>query len=291
MIACCEGDWKLTRAPIRVLGDDISGPHSTAIIIGKIAVVGCAHSLLLVEDTAFRTTKTTKYKKYLEEYWIQTDVTRNSKGEVTADNRIPIRLYKFNPDNDWALFVRDDDKSFEESEIATIDRSPLTALDAPLVFRDAAVLHCPVSLFAGIEKANEFKVGCNLSAVHIQNESSHHIKYEGQNLVRGSSGGGVFIKPNNSVLGIHMECINEVDFDADDSVKSITAKTDKRVSSEDNPYAPIDKDSNEQPPKRLKSESETVASLAGGNNGFGSALIICKYARLLHYIDTLNQSK
>jgi hypothetical protein len=45
------------------------------------------------------------------------------------------------------------------------------------------------------------------------------------------------------------------------------------------------------PTKKLKVEvdSETIASVGGGNNGIGSALIICKFSRLLHYIDELEK--
>jgi hypothetical protein len=39
----------------------------------------------------------------------------------------------------------------------------------------------------------------------------------------------------------------------------------------------------ERPIKKQKSESETIASMAGGNNGLGSAIIICKFNRLMHY--------
>jgi hypothetical protein len=275
------GDWIVNTSPVRVLGDDISGPHSTAIIVGSRTVVACAHSLDLLIDDSHRNTKSNTHYKYLEDYWIQPQFTRNIRGEVTDDNRIPIKLFKFNVDNDWALFVRADGALFAESEIATIDNSPLDNPRRVLAHKMAIVLHCPVSLKSGITKAEEFSVGCQTASVHIQVQSTHHVKYEGRDLCRGSSGGGVYVFPSTSVLGIHSEAINEADYDAEDAVKTI-AHSDKRVRSEEEPYKPFD--SSNPPKKKLKNDSETIASVAGGNNGLGSALIICKFSRLMHYI-------
>jgi hypothetical protein len=41
--------------------------------------------------------------------------------------------------------------------------------------------------------------------------------------------------------------------------------------------------------KKMKGDSETIASIAGGTNGLGSSLIICKFSRLMHYIDDLKE--
>jgi hypothetical protein len=46
-------------------------------------------------------------------------------------------------------------------------------------------------------------------------------------------------------------------------------------------------DTSVPPKKKLKSDSETIASVTGGNNGLGSALVICKFSRLMHYIHEL----
>jgi len=279
-----SGDWNVNASPIRVLGDNISGPHSTAIIVGSKTIVACAHSLDLLIDDSHRNTKSNTHYKYLEDYWIQPQFTRNIRGEVTDDNRIPIKLFKFNVDSDWALFVRADDALFEASEIATIDTSPLDHPHRILPFEKTAVLHCPVSLKSGITRAEEFTVGCQTAFVHLQAQSTHHVKYEGRDLCRGSSGGGVYVFPSTSVLGIHLEAINEADYDAEDAAKTI-AHSDKRVGSEDEPYKRFD--SSDPPKKKLKNDSETIASVAGGNNGLGSALIICKFSRLMHYIRAL----
>ena len=70
----------------------------------------------------------------------------------------------------------------------------------------------------------------------IQNESTHHVKYQASNLCRGSSGGGVYVKPSTSVLGLHTEAITDADFDTDDNDnKTHITETYKRVSSKDYP--------------------------------------------------------
>ena len=250
-------------------------------------MVACAHSLNILIDDSHRNTKSNTHFKYLEDYWIQPLFTKNIRGEVTEDNRIQIKLFKFNVDNDWALFVRAGDALFEESEIATIDTSPLDHPHRVLAFKQTAVLHCPVSLMYGITKAEEFTVGCQTAFVHLQAQSTHHVKYEGRDLCRGSSGGGVYVYPSTSVLGIHSEAINEADYDAEDAVKTI-GHSDKRVGSEEDPYKSFE--SSDPPKKKLKNDSEDIASLAGGNNGLGSALIICKFSRLMHYIRELEAS-
>lgn len=110
--------------------------------------------------------------------------------------------------------------------------------------------------------------------------------YEGLGFCRGSSGGGLYLYPSTSVLGMHIEMINEVDYDAEDAVKSI-APSDKRITSEDSPYKLIE--SSDSPKKKLKNDSETVASLVCANDGVGNALIICKFSRLMHYINELER--
>jgi hypothetical protein len=279
-----DRDWDINTSPVRVLGEDVSGPHSTAIIVGSRTVVACAHSLNTIRDESHRNTKSNTRFNILEDYWIQPHFTRNIRGEVTEDNRIQIKLFKYNVENDWALFVRADDASFEQSEIATIDTSVLENPHKLYAFAKTAVLHCPVSLMSGINRAEEFSVGCHIAYVHIQAQSSHHVKYEGRDFCGGSSGGAVCVYPSTSFLGIHSEAINETEYDTEDAVKNI-AHSDKRVGSEEEPYKSFDP--SDPPKKKLKSDSETIASLVGGNNGLGSALIICKFSRLMYYIHEL----
>lgn len=86
------------------------------------------------------------------------------------------------------------------------------------------------------------------------------------------------------MLGMHIEAVTEADYDPDDPKQNIV-HTDKRVSSEEQPYDPFEESAQTHPKKKLKSDSETLASVANGNNGLGSAIIICKFPRLLHYIN------
>ncbi len=96
-----------------IVSYDQDGPHSSAIIVGRRTVVACAHSLgLLIDDSTKNTRAKTQYK-YLEDYWIQPSFTRNIKGEYTSDNRIYLKLFKFNVDNYWALFYRSDNQFFD----------------------------------------------------------------------------------------------------------------------------------------------------------------------------------
>lgn len=287
MLVDAGGSWNINRSPIRVLGDNITGPHSTAIIVGRKTIVACAHSLDLITDENKRNTKAKTHFKYLEDYWIQSQFTLDVTGSVTIEERIPIKLYKFHVDNDWALFVRNDG-FFAESEIATIDISLLNKPELVLNHSKAIVLHCPVSLMSGIKKVGEFSVACNTASVTIQNHSTHHVKYEARDLCRGSSGGGVYVYPISSVLGIHSEAIREVDYDEDLNEKTIE-HTSKRVASEEFPYKEF---VSSEPPmkKKLKSDSETIASVAGGNNGLGSALILCKFGKLMHYIKEIEDA-
>lgn len=293
-------EWIPNTSSLRILGDDINGPHSTAIIVGRKTVLACAHSLDLVEIPVIkdeskrntkRNTKTPTHYQYLEDYWVQSRFTKNNKGECTADDRVRIRLFKFHATNDWALFTRTDTGSFLDSDVAVIDTSLLTDPDKHLTHVNARVLHCPVSLVSSILKVDEFPVGCQISAVHIQAQSSHHVKYEGRDLCRGSSGGAVYVYPSSAILGMHSEAINEAAFEGEEEEPDkFIADTDKRVHSEDDPYKPFES-APEPKQKKVKSDSETIASIAGGINGLGSALIVCKFSRLMFYIRELEKPK
>jgi hypothetical protein len=271
---------------IRVLGDDLSGPHSTAIIIGLKTVLACAHSLAL-EPAGERGLK------YVEDYWIQERVTKSFKGECIEENRVPLKLYKFHAENDWALFQRSDDKCFEKSEIALIDKELETKPTLSYLRCNATVLHCPVALFASIQKVGEFSIGCDQSDIRIQGQSTHHVKYEGRDLVRGSSGGGIFMAPSGNLLAMHVEAIVEADYEASEESGAMQIMpTDKKsASGEPHPYSHFQVHEAGSPAaKKAKCDSDTIASLAGGNNGRGSALIICKFPRLMYHINCLEES-
>lgn len=280
-----HSDWCINASPHRVLGDNQDGPHSSAIIVGRRTVLACANSLRLLIDESKRNTKAKTHYTYLEDYWIQQSFTY-IRGEITAENRIPLKLFKFNVDNDWALFVRDDNQLFAETEVATIDTSPLSRPDRVITFMKTVILHCPVSLKSGITKAEKFSVGCQIACIYLRIQSTHHVQYEGCQLCRGSSGGGVYIHNSASVLGMHVGTNNEADYDAEDTEKVI-AYTDKRVDSKDDPI----ETSNTPATKKMKSDSEAIANIAGGNNELGSAIIICRFPQLMYYIEKLKLEK
>ena len=267
-------------APIHIFGDDISGPHSTAVIIGRNTVLACAHSLVLVPDAD---RKTRSHFKYLEDYWIQRNITITADRRYTHEGRIPITLYKFHVDNDWALLNRADGNLFHDNEIAQIDTTLLEAPNSNFTHKQANVLHCPVSLLNSIQRAKEYSIGCSVSAVSIQSQSTHHLQYEGRDLCRGSSGSGIFLENSHHIIGMHTQLITETEFEEEAKHTKNISHTDKRVDSDEIPYEPLSTVPGVHT-KKAKSESDTVASLVGGNNGNGSAIILCKFPRLMHYI-------
>jgi hypothetical protein len=287
-------EWLTNTASIRILGDDWTGPHSTAIIVGRRAVLACAHSLDQIIDEINRTTDETKsstkqtiHWKYLEDYWVQSSITKNRRGECAVEDRVRIKLYKFHEGNDWALFERADEGSFPQSEVAVIDTSLLSDPNIQLTHKNARVLHCPVSLMSSIKKVEEFHIGCQISAVSILGQSRHRVKYEGRDLCKGSSGGAVFVYPSGAFVGMHSEAINEAEFDCEEGAEKSIALSDKRVSSEVNPHEEFER-APEAKRRKEQSDCETIASIAGGINGLGSALIVCNFPRLMHYIHELN---
>jgi hypothetical protein len=274
---------------IFVVGDDSSGesdPHSTAFVIGKKTVLSCAHSLALASDSSKMSTRGKSFFVYVEDYWIQPSVSIGVDGKWNNDERIPVKLYKFHPDNDWALFVRADGNEF--TSFAKIDMTPSTLppRTLPNVSKPMVILHCPVGLLHNFtERCGEYTVSCNktMNCV-IQSQSSHHIYYEGSNLVRGSSGGAVQWVDSNLLFAMHCEVINEAMFDEEYQNKEI-AYTSKLVISEDDPYPQV-----VNPPKKQKTcESETIRSLSGGNQGQGRAIIVSRFKRLIHYLEEIEQ--
>jgi hypothetical protein len=164
-------------------------------------------------------------------------------------------LAKFHVENDWALFIHTDEILFDESEVAIIDTSPDTNPSNVIVHKKAVILHCLVSLMSGITLAKEFSLGCNRAGVHIQSDSTHHVTYEGHDLCRGSSGGGVYVFPNtSSLLGLHSELITEAEYD-DEADTKVMAFTKKRVTSEDPPYQTFVDDGSNPPAKKQEAKA------------------------------------
>lgn len=179
------------------------------------------HSLALTNDPSKRSTRWKAYFIYVEDYWIQPKFSIDIDGKWNGDGRIPIKLYKFHPDNDWALFIRTDGNEF--SSYATIDTFPSTLPPntLPNVSSPVVILHCPVSLVLNFtNQVGGYTVSCNRKLdCMIQAQSSHHIYYESSNLVRGSSGGAVQWAGSNLLFTMHCEVINEAKYDEDEEKK------------------------------------------------------------------------
>lgn len=275
---------------IYVLGDDYpndtgnaTGPHSTAIALGPKAVLCCAHSLALVADPNKRQTKTTQYLQFGEVYWIQPSVTIDASGKFTTHGRIPVELFKFSPENDWAVLRRVDGGDFGPGEYADIDVIANPMPITPLIHQPALLLHCPVALINSISRANEYTVHVNVNGVVIQTGSSHHVHYNGNNTTKGSSGGALHMTGNPKVIGMHLSTLNEIDYEEQDPHRFI-ASSAKRSDSEQDPYPALP---TKKKPK-TQCDSETVSSLCGGNQGQGSALIISQFSKLLKYLSEAN---
>ena len=130
------------------------------------------------------------------------------------------------------LLIRPDGYFFDESEVAIIDTSPDINPSNVLVYKQSVALYCPVSLKSGITFEKEFSLGCHRVGGHIQSQSTHHVLYEGHELCRGSSGGGVYVFPNSSVWGLHSKLKAEAKFDDEADTKVMT-DTKKRITSDD----------------------------------------------------------
>jgi hypothetical protein len=224
-------------------------------------------------------TRRSRQCSYLEDYWVQPSVTKLTTALFSSVGRVKITLYKFHPDHDWAIFQRTDGV-FDDSEIAIIDKS--VDINTHMVSHPAIVLHCPVSLIFNMRRLAEYSIGCNISNVLIQSQSTHHLKYNSMDLVQGSSGGGVFLARSNLLIGLHTEVMTDAEaFEELEDARSIV--TTKRVDSEDASYPPLPVDY--QPPKKSKkNESDSVVSAQVKGTGLGSGIIICKFPKLMNCI-------
>jgi hypothetical protein len=274
-----------------VLGDDSEGsskPRSTAIAVGKRTVLACAHSLNMAPDPKKRCKQPPFV--YVEDYWIQPRVSICSTGAWSNDDRISIRLYKFHPDHDWALFERTDGKEF--SNYARIDTTPssLPANVLPNLSRPMVLLHCPVkSLLKNYPtRVGEYATGCNRKNCVIQSQSAHHIYYDGGNLVGGSSGGAVQWADTNELFAMHCGYSTEVEMD-EEEITGVMTSTSKLVKSEDQTYEEVTTDI-PLTKKPRTCGSKTVRSLVGGNQGQGRAVIVSQCKKLMFYLNQIESS-
>lgn len=106
-----------TKDAVRIFGCGTK-PDSTAIIVGRKAVVACEHSLQLIRTLS--ADKSVVEETYNTEYWVQIKTKRGPRDGFSPDGRIKVRLYKCHPQNDWALLYRVNGM-FDPSEVAVLD--------------------------------------------------------------------------------------------------------------------------------------------------------------------------
>jgi len=267
---------------VLVLGD-AEGPCATAIAVGPYAVLSAAHALTKCDDPDNGSTRKKKTRMYNEQYWVQPNIVREIGG-YSEEGRVHLELYKFHVGNDWALFRRTDGKEFPE--YAGIYQLKDTE---NVVGKHALIHHCPVSLLPQFGGARQYNLACNVELGMFQSQSTHHVYYSVAKLYRGSSGGAIYVNGSSLLLGMHIETWTDVEYDVEESDEDVRIKeTPKRVDSEECPYVPftleVDQVSSN---KKRKSDSEGIASVVSCITGQGGAIIICKFKRLMHYIDEL----
>lgn len=275
---------------VLVLGDDEAGPHSTAIVVGRRTILACAHSLgfnpvptgaTAAEPSVKRLKTLAGPLRVLVRYWIQPTVTVHRDRSFSNVGRVLIELYKFHLENDWALFTRTDGGEFDERQIARIKSvDPVGDLPSHMPVR---VIHCPVALIRSLSRVGEMAINPQRALVALCGFSRHHVKYPLENFTEGSSGGALFTAAGE-LFAMHCGTITEAKYDADQDHEE-TEETDKRVKSEDAAYEPFEGE--EGGSRKKLTNSESIASMAGGNGGQGSALVICTFPRLMHYISVL----
>ena len=242
-------------------------------------ILTCAHCLTTV--------KSGRKFTYNEEYWVQPSVKLEKSGKWSNTGRIPVTLFKYHVENDWALLTRKDGGVF--GYFSTIDMQASELGSSLPDVQNVDVLHCPVKLLVtNFDKyVDEYTLKCNRllnNAVQIQ--SSHHLYYNNSGITRGSSGGAVHISGSHLLFALHCERICEVEFDAEDQSKKIQDVKGKRVKSEEFPYEGVQK------LKKAKTSCDSesiVRSVASGNEAQGKAIIISKHPRLMHYIEEINK--
>lgn len=194
-----------------------------------------------------------------------------------------MELFKFSFEHDWAVLRRADGGVFRPGEYADVDMMARPLPITPLIHQPALLLHCPVALINSIGKANEYAVHLSVNGVTIQSGSPHHVHYDGNNTTNGSSGGALHMTGNPRVIGMHLSALNGVDYEAQDAQQTI-APSAKRSESEQDQYPALPA----QKTPKTQCDSETVASLSGGSQGQGTALIISQFTKLPKYLGEAN---
>jgi hypothetical protein len=244
-------------------------------------------------------------ESYAEEYWIQVKTKRGRRDGYTREGRINVKLFKCCEYNDWAL-LRRVSGVFNDDEIVELDRTALDLTEAAYLDiihnAEGAVVHCPVSHIQNTTYANEFTLIACKSCVTVFSASFRHIHFSGNDMVKGSSGGAVIV--NGKLVGMNQDRIhNDIDEEAeyipdefcDEAgnplpVQKVTSTV--RTTSEEKSLGGIIINGAAPASKKLKSDSETVASRSNfSGSSLNSAIIICRCSKLMTYYQLLEDDE
>jgi hypothetical protein len=138
--------------------------------------------------------------------------------------------------------------------------------------------------------ANEFNLAAFDSDVTIQSASKRHIQYSGHDLTPSSSGGGVFV--GGKLVAMNQVQINGADVEKEAMPMSfcdseglplpVVNRSPYRANSEDKA---LEKEivSGEPLAKKVKVDSETVASRSVNDAALNSAIILCRCKKFMKY--------
>ena len=255
--------------------------------VGPRLILTCAHCLTAIS------TRTRRALIYNEQYWVQPNIKLERSGIWSGTGRIPVTLFKYHVENDWALLIRTDDDGAYFEHFAAIDMTPSTLGESQLpLINTVDVLHCPVKLLVGNFEthAEEYTLRCSrrVNSV-VQSQSSHHLYYDSSGITSGSSGGAVHVSGSALLFAMHCERIGEVPLEVEQS-KKIEDPEGKRVDSEEYPYEEVADQPVAKKARKASDSESIVRSVASGNEGQGRAIIVSQYKRLTNYISEINNT-
>lgn len=286
-------------SPVRIFGDG-NRPSSTALIIGRRAVLTCEHSLKVSKQLNEEATAVNE--SYEMDYWIQEKTKLGPRGGYSPDGRINVRLYKCNQENDWALLYRVSG-FFTDEEIVSIDTSAIGMTEDEFFntirAMNGSVVHCPVRHIQNTTFANEFTLVAFKSDITVQSASFRHIHFSGHEMTNGSSGGGVIV--NDKLVAMNQDRIDDfveeeevipMEFCCEDGIPLPVHKVESsvRTLSEDKAHGKSIK-AIAPPTKKLKSDSETVASRPASSAALNCAIILCRCKKLMEYFQKIENEE
>jgi hypothetical protein len=251
---------------------DCRGPLSTAVAVGPTAVLTSRQSLYDNEARG--------------NYWIQSRVWKCADKVHDVDKRIYLHVYAYNPDNEWVLLERSDNRQF--LQFATIDTTligngHLSSVWCAGSFLKAIACHCNIGAWLRPQREQYGFAGWIVSAANVTSESRHHISFRIPSCGAAATVGGVLIAaegiPMERVIGLIVRSVpSSLDADAAPlEEKRLHADTAAQTPG----TAPCKK-------RRVYCEREQGISLRIAVPGDGEALIICRHPVLMRHLQELN---